>query len=84
MQDLISYLGIANKVCLVAVDFAGITATVNDLKNFVRETTSIKKVVIDLSPFGKSIKVYDRHQILANQKKLNEFNFRKGSLQKSK
>ncbi|KAI9301128.1 hypothetical protein BJ944DRAFT_11032 [Cunninghamella echinulata] len=83
-QDLLSYIRIAKKVCLVAIDFAGITTNIADLRNFVRDNDSVKKILIDSTPYGKYINIYDRDQLLDSSQELNEFNCRQQCLQRSK
>ncbi|KAG2201034.1 hypothetical protein INT47_006578 [Mucor saturninus] len=83
-QDLLSYVNIAKKICLVGVDFGGITTNCDDLRNLLSQNKSIKKIVIDRSPFGKSINIYDRDQMLDGSQDISEFNCRKGPAQRSK
>ncbi|KAI7904766.1 uncharacterized protein BX663DRAFT_430815, partial [Cokeromyces recurvatus] len=72
------------KNCLVGVDFVGITTNCTDLRSLLNQNESIKKNVIDRSPFGKPINVYDRDHMLDGTQDINEFDCRKGLFQRSK
>ncbi|KAI8988016.1 hypothetical protein BDF20DRAFT_853347 [Mycotypha africana] len=83
-QDLISYFSTAKKICLIRVDFAGITTNCANLRNLLSQHESLKKIIIDRSPFGKPINIYDRDKLLDGTQDISEFDCRKGLFQRSK
>lgn len=50
---------------------------------FCSQNESIKKIVIDRSPFGKPINVYDQDHMLDDTQDINEFDCRKGLFRRS-
>ncbi|ORY97457.1 hypothetical protein BCR43DRAFT_489804 [Syncephalastrum racemosum] len=63
-QDLLRYLASAKKVCLVVVDYAGLTTKVEDLHDFISQYECIRKVVVDQSPCINKVKVFARDDLL--------------------
>ncbi|KAI8973789.1 hypothetical protein BDF20DRAFT_823484 [Mycotypha africana] len=50
--DLLSFLNEKNKVCLVTLDFAGLSTDCVDLE---KKYTQIKKIMVDLLPYTNTI-----------------------------
>ncbi|ORE03434.1 hypothetical protein BCV72DRAFT_233122 [Rhizopus microsporus var. microsporus] len=53
------------KICVIAIEYAGLTANMCDLKNLLIECNNIQKIVIDLLFFfyQNCFKAFDRHQL---------------------
>ncbi|ORX42678.1 hypothetical protein DM01DRAFT_1330024 [Hesseltinella vesiculosa] len=84
MQDLISYLATTKKVCLVVIDFAGLSTNVEDLFCFIRNNGNIEKIIVDCLPFENNVKVYERSSLLKDTEALHEFSYRQRFTQRSK
>ncbi|KAI9470121.1 MAG: hypothetical protein EXX96DRAFT_532524 [Benjaminiella poitrasii] len=84
-QDLINYLDTTDdNVCLVIVDYSGLSTNVNDLKQFVSNHKKLKKIIIDQLPFKHETKVINREIILEDPSVLSIFNCRTNTNQRSK
>ena len=47
MIDLLEYIRNGTKICLVAIDYAGLSTNIANLNNFIRVNSSSKKIIID-------------------------------------
>ncbi|KAG2228775.1 hypothetical protein INT48_001714 [Thamnidium elegans] len=47
--DFLQFLKENNKICVIAIDYAGLTTNMTDLKNLLKENASLKKMIINLS-----------------------------------
>ncbi|KAI9267758.1 hypothetical protein EDC94DRAFT_646503 [Helicostylum pulchrum] len=94
-QDLLKFLETTqNNVCLVIIDFTGLSTNTDDLKNFVRtfhkcfiicnNHKKLKKIIIDKLPFENETESITREIILENSSIVNLFNCRTNSNQRSK
>ncbi|ORX47698.1 hypothetical protein DM01DRAFT_1322371 [Hesseltinella vesiculosa] len=84
MQDMLSFITRQSKVCLVALDHAGITTNKADLAEFLSNNQQIEKLVIDRLPFTNKVEEYDCSQLLDDEEKLNDFDCRQRAYQRSK
>ncbi|KAI9253035.1 hypothetical protein BY458DRAFT_522612 [Sporodiniella umbellata] len=84
IQELLKFVVVNPKICLVTLDSAGLTTNSNDLKGFIKNNTSIKKIIIDNLPHTNTINIIERDEILANHEKLKMFNGRSKLYQRSK
>ncbi|ORY97467.1 hypothetical protein BCR43DRAFT_489818 [Syncephalastrum racemosum] len=82
-QDLLQYLAAATKVCLVVVDYAGLSTNTEDLYEFISKYESISKVVVDQLPSTNDAKFFERADLLDGPS-IKGFNCRKGNPQRSK
>ncbi|KAI7871788.1 hypothetical protein BDF14DRAFT_1718488 [Spinellus fusiger] len=71
-------------ICLVALDFAGLSTNVNDLHSFVSKHEKLKTIIIDNLPFNHKVHVFQREAILNDPLSLSPFNCRSKSIQRSK
>ncbi|KAG0788111.1 hypothetical protein G6F16_011535 [Rhizopus arrhizus] len=78
-QDMLQFIVGKPKVCLVALDHAGLTTNTNNLRQFLRQNQQAKKIIIDRLPHSNEIIKYDSTQLLHNQTKLEEFDCRRPS-----
>ncbi|KAI8079892.1 uncharacterized protein BX664DRAFT_303026 [Halteromyces radiatus] len=83
-QDLISYLAATKKVCMVVLDFAGLTTNVKDLKQWLCDNPNLENIIIDQLPIQHKIKIFNRAQLLNDVKTLELFNCRTGCVQRAK
>ncbi|ORX52439.1 hypothetical protein DM01DRAFT_1323617 [Hesseltinella vesiculosa] len=83
-QDLISFIAATENVCLVVLDFAGITTDAEDLRSFVQDNSNLKMIVIDQLPFQHEVKLFQRNQLLNDPQALENFICRKSCVQRSK
>ncbi|CAO3640355.1 unnamed protein product [Cunninghamella echinulata] len=83
-NDMIEFISIKKKVCIVALDYSGLSTNHLDLQEFIRNNASIKKIIIDTLPFNNKVKIYDRDQLLNYQDIMMQFDCRTKCLQRSK
>lgn len=83
-QDLIKYIASKDKVCMVTLDYAGLSTNTLDLKEFLSTKTQIKKVIVDLFPYTNEMTAYDCHQLLEDPGRLKVFDCRKAFYKRSK
>ncbi|KAI8882215.1 hypothetical protein K501DRAFT_187250, partial [Backusella circina FSU 941] len=80
MQDLLAYIRTRDKICIVVIDFAGLTTNSEDLEQFLRNNPNIVKLIVDKLPHTNSIHVYNSDELLNDQNKLQEFKCRNNTL----
>lgn len=73
MQDLLSYIQTRDKICIVVIDFAGLTTNTEDLEQFLRNNSNSVKVIADKLPHTNSIQVFDSVELLNDHNKLQKF-----------
>ncbi|ORE00716.1 hypothetical protein BCV72DRAFT_310716 [Rhizopus microsporus var. microsporus] len=79
MQDMLVYISSLERVCIVAIDFVGLTTNCEDLKVFLKNNPNIDKLAsCDASH------VYDTQELLNDSDKIKVFDCRKKALQRSK
>ncbi|ORX52442.1 hypothetical protein DM01DRAFT_1336810 [Hesseltinella vesiculosa] len=83
-QDLIRFLSSETKVCLVCIDFAGLSTDPNDLYSFVSNHQSLLRLVVDQLPYLNETKIFERDQILSDASILSSFDCREKALRRSK
>ncbi|KAI9490113.1 hypothetical protein BDB00DRAFT_769367, partial [Zychaea mexicana] len=83
--DLLSYLKATPKdICLVALDFAGLSTDCHDIYQFVCDNTRIQKLVIDLIPSLSKVIIFDRRDIISKPEILEAFNCRPAPAKRSR
>ncbi|KAI7856102.1 hypothetical protein BDC45DRAFT_504321 [Circinella umbellata] len=83
-QDLLNYINQNKSICLVILGYAGLSTNYEDLENFLSNNKNICKIIVDHLPFDNTIKIHDRCELLENPKKLEVFNCRTRTYQRSK
>ncbi|KAI8329963.1 hypothetical protein BC941DRAFT_441737 [Chlamydoabsidia padenii] len=83
-QDMLAYITNTEKICLVALDYAGLSTNCNDLYGFLTQHPNLEKVMIDTMPTESVIHVYERNQLLNKPEMLKKFECRKKPHQRSK
>ncbi|KAI8050749.1 hypothetical protein BDF21DRAFT_180554 [Thamnidium elegans] len=81
MQDMLMYTSSMEKVCIVAIDFAGLTTNCEDLKVFLKNNPNIKKLMIDRFSSCDASHIYDTQELLNDSDKIKVFNYRKKTQQ---
>ncbi|KAI7896026.1 uncharacterized protein EV154DRAFT_493246 [Mucor mucedo] len=80
-QDMLDYITMSNRtVRLVVIDYAGLSTNPDDLKEFVRKHKQLKEIAVDE---GQKMTVFSRHELLKDEKLLQKFNCRIGSVKRS-
>ncbi|CAO3664011.1 unnamed protein product [Rhizopus stolonifer] len=82
--DFLQFLKENNKICVVAIDYAGLTTNMTDLKNLLRDNASLEKIIIDQYFYDNQFKYLNSVQLLDNIDDLKLFNCRSASKQRSK
>ncbi|KAG1052904.1 hypothetical protein G6F43_004984 [Rhizopus delemar] len=83
-KDMLSHINTNNKVCLVALDHAGLSTNCEDLEEFIRNNLSLQKIIINPLPFNNKVIVYEREMLLNDSKLVKAFDCRSKPLQRSK
>ncbi|ORX49843.1 hypothetical protein DM01DRAFT_1308683, partial [Hesseltinella vesiculosa] len=84
-QDMIGYISSCEKkICLVAIDFAGLTTNPKDLEDFVKDHENLEIIIIDQLMESNRVITLRRHEIIENPSVLSVFDCRKKCLQRSK
>ncbi|RCH80362.1 hypothetical protein CU098_005056 [Rhizopus stolonifer] len=84
-QDLLTYLkGIDHDVCLVTIDFAGITTRSQDIVNLVEANPSLKKIAIETFALCNELFLFDTQELVRNNDLLQKFDSRNRCIQRSK
>ncbi|KAG0169905.1 hypothetical protein DFQ28_004069, partial [Apophysomyces sp. BC1034] len=83
-QDMLAYITNTDKVCLVGLDYAGLSTNCNDLYEFLTQHPNLKKIIIDNIPTDNIIHVYECSNLLNEPETLEKFECRKKPHQRSK
>ncbi|KAI8988020.1 hypothetical protein BDF20DRAFT_853372 [Mycotypha africana] len=70
MQDMLVFIS-KKQVCIVAIDFAGLTTNCEDLKVFLKNNPNVKKLIIDKLAESNVCNVYDSQELLNDSEKTN-------------
>ncbi|KAL7325476.1 hypothetical protein PS15p_207949 [Mucor circinelloides] len=82
--DLIEFLNSTKKkVILVALDYAGLSTNVEDLKEFLRKQKNITKILIDRLPITSEVETYETEVLLQDENIIKKFDCRTRPLQRS-
>lgn len=75
---MLEYLNSADRnICLVFIDFAGLTSRTNDITKLIDDNPSIKKVAIGTFTISNEVFLFYAHSLKTADKLLQHFNFRK-------
>ncbi|KAL7312371.1 hypothetical protein PS15m_008135 [Mucor circinelloides] len=82
--DLIEFLNSTKKkVILVALDYAGLSTNIEDLKEFLRKQKNITKILIDRLPITSEVETYETEVLLQDENIIKKFDCRTRPLQRS-
>ncbi|KAI8099225.1 uncharacterized protein BX664DRAFT_289216 [Halteromyces radiatus] len=76
-QEMLTFISGKTKVCLVILDYAGLSTDCADLRKFLGNYQQIKKIVVDMLPYTNEVNMYDCSQLLQDPDKLKVFDCRK-------
>lgn len=71
-------------ICLVSIDYAGLTSRPQELKKLIENNDRIKKIAIDTFALDNEIRLFDAELLASDSNLLNNFDCRKKILQRSK
>ncbi|KAI9487111.1 MAG: hypothetical protein EXX96DRAFT_551861 [Benjaminiella poitrasii] len=84
-QDLLTYLkSVSHDVCLVAIDFAGITTRSEDIIKLVETNPSLKKIVIETFAQCNEVFIFNTEKLVEDNDLLQKFEDRNYFIQRSK
>ncbi|KAI9359712.1 hypothetical protein BD770DRAFT_419320 [Pilaira anomala] len=82
--DFIEFLNSTKKeVILVALDYAGLSTNVEDLKEFLSKQRNITKIIIDRLPITSEVEIYETEVLLQDQNAIKKFDCRTRPIQRS-
>ncbi|RCH77967.1 hypothetical protein CU097_001347 [Rhizopus azygosporus] len=81
---MLQYININKKICLVVLDYAGLTTDPNDLKKFLETNKNIEKIIVDNLPQSNKVEIFERKEILNNPSRLEAFKCRSNTCRRSK
>lgn len=82
---MLEYFGsVDHPICLVSIDFAGLTSRANDIVELVKNNPSVKEIVVDTFTISNEIFLIDSSNLKANEKLLENFNCRRQLNKRSK
>ncbi|KAI7907730.1 uncharacterized protein BX663DRAFT_425534 [Cokeromyces recurvatus] len=73
-----------NKMCLVVLDYAGLSTNREDLEQIISDNESLQKIIIDTLPFNNKVIIYERQKLLNKQQTMKAFECTNRPLQRSK
>lgn len=84
-QDLLTYLkSVSHDVCLVAIDFAGLTTRSQDIIKLVETNPSLKKIAIETFAQCNELFIFNTEELVQNNDLLRKFEDRNCLIQRSK
>ncbi|KAI8968265.1 hypothetical protein BDF20DRAFT_839387 [Mycotypha africana] len=84
-QDMLHYLQSAkHNICLVSIDYAGLTSRSQELRRLIENNEKIKKIAIDTFALDSEIHIFDTKLLASDPSLLTKFDCRKKILQRSK
>lgn len=84
-MDMLIYLkSIKHNVCLVSIDFAGLTTRTHDIIQLIETNPAIKKIAIETFTVANELFLFDSDSLKTDTELLEKFNGRKKSIQRSK
>ncbi|CEI90395.1 hypothetical protein RMCBS344292_04721 [Rhizopus microsporus] len=73
-QDLLDFITMSDKkIRLVIISFPGLSTSPSDVYDFVKNHRNLKEIVVDM---GYKVEIFTRHQLLHDDKILNQFECR--------
>ncbi|OAD70841.1 hypothetical protein PHYBLDRAFT_64084 [Phycomyces blakesleeanus NRRL 1555(-)] len=84
-QDLLVYLkSVHHDVCLVTIDFAGITTRSEDIVNLVEANPSLKRIAVETFAQCNEVFIFDTERLVKDNGLLQKFENRNYCIQRSK
>ncbi|EPB83454.1 hypothetical protein HMPREF1544_09782 [Mucor circinelloides 1006PhL] len=84
-RTMISYINSSvTDICLVAIDFAGLSTNVGDLQNFFNTHKKLKTVLIDKLIYDNEFHEFKREAVLSDPTVLSSFDCRSKPVQRSR
>ncbi|SAM03561.1 hypothetical protein [Absidia glauca] len=71
-------------VCLITLEFAGLSTNFADLSWFLQTYPQIKTVMVDTLPYTNDFKIFESKDLLANEGRMKQFLCRTGPYRRSK
>lgn len=71
--DLLSFITNREKICLVTLDYAGLTTNSRDLEEILRHHRNIEQIVVDLYYYENRFDTMNREDLLHDTQLLNTF-----------
>ncbi|KAI8093995.1 hypothetical protein BDF21DRAFT_407690 [Thamnidium elegans] len=81
---LVYLKSVKHDVCLVSVDFAGLTTRTHDIVQLIETNPAIKKIAIETFTVANELFLFDSESLTTDAELLEKFNCRKKSVQRSK
>lgn len=82
---MLQYLQSADHdICLVSIDYAGLTSRSQELTRLMENNPMIKRIAIDTFALDNEIHLYDTELLASDHTLLSKFDCRKKILQRSK
>ncbi|KAI9252140.1 hypothetical protein BY458DRAFT_422315, partial [Sporodiniella umbellata] len=82
--DMLVYLkSVKHNVCLVSIDFAGLTTRAHDSVQLIETSPAIKKIVIETFTAANELFLFDAESLTMDTELLEKFNCRKKIVQRS-
>ncbi|CAO3588869.1 unnamed protein product [Absidia cylindrospora] len=75
-QDMLQFIDAKGKVCLVTLDYAGLSTNCADVHQFLLDYPQIERITVDLLPYINEVTMYDSKQLLEDPEKLKVFECR--------
>ncbi|KAL1929732.1 hypothetical protein VTP01DRAFT_1870 [Rhizomucor pusillus] len=83
-QDLLHYAqATKTNICLAAIDFAGLTTNVEDLKKLLSTNNRIKKVAVDTFSSTNELFIFDSDNLIRDSNLIQKFQNRKSAIRRS-
>ncbi|KAI8063942.1 hypothetical protein BDF21DRAFT_388890 [Thamnidium elegans] len=83
-QDMMNHIKTSKQaICLIVIDFAGLSSDCEDIKSFVRSHRKLKTIVIDSLPVNNTVKMFTRQDILHDNQFTKYFQCRKAPVKRS-
>ncbi|KAI9018736.1 hypothetical protein CLU79DRAFT_705389, partial [Phycomyces nitens] len=84
-SDMLEYFqSVDHNICLVSIDFAGLSSRPHLVKDLLEEYPAIKKIVIETFKHDNKVQILDSELLLSDDQLLNNFDCRKKLIQRSK
>ncbi|KAI9011867.1 hypothetical protein CLU79DRAFT_771648 [Phycomyces nitens] len=84
-QEMLKYVqSVKHDVCLVSLDFSGLSSRSHHVKDLLEKNPSIKKIAMETFAVSNEVFIYDSDKLLSDVKLLEQFDCRPKPVQRSK
>ncbi|KAI9020694.1 hypothetical protein CLU79DRAFT_755070 [Phycomyces nitens] len=84
IQDMLNHINtVDTDVCLIVINFAGLSRDCEDIRSFFRSHPRLRKILIDLLSVNNTVKSFTKEDILGNHKFMEYFQCRKSPVKRS-